>query len=91
VVEKYNSRLEAKDKIIQGLEEKIVSLEKRKDSQEVKDSQETMTNEIRQAMTHFKIMGLDVGRDTDNRKDIIDNTARAINEKVRGRPPGQPR
>jgi hypothetical protein len=83
VVEKYESRLEAKDKIIQGLEEKIATLEKRKDSQEVKDSQEIMTSEIRQAMTHFKVMDLDVGRDTDNRKDIIDNTARAINEKVR--------
>jgi hypothetical protein len=42
-----------------------------------------MTMEIRQAMTHFKLMDLDVGRETDNRKDIIDNTARAINEKIR--------
>jgi hypothetical protein len=83
VVEKYEDKLEAKDKIIQGLEDKIASLEKRKDSQEVKDSQEAMTSEIRQAMTHFKVMDLDVGRETDNRKYIIDNTARALNEKIR--------
>jgi hypothetical protein len=42
-----------------------------------------MTSEIRQAITHFKIMDLDVSRETDNRKDIIYNTARAINDKIR--------
>jgi hypothetical protein len=83
VVERYEDKLEAKDKIIKALECKIVELEKRKDSQEVKDSQEAMTSEIRQAMTHFKVMDLDLGRETDNRKEMIDNAAKAINGKIR--------
>jgi hypothetical protein len=31
----------------------------------------------------FKVMDLDMGRELDNRKDMIDNAAKAINVKIR--------
>jgi hypothetical protein len=82
-VGRFQDTIDTKDKIIKALEEKIEILERRKDSQEVKDSQDAMASEIRQAMTHLKVMDLDVGKDTDNRKEIIDNAAKALNTKVR--------
>jgi hypothetical protein len=82
-VEKFQDILDSKDRTIKELEDKIATLERRKDSQEVKDSQEAMASEIRQAMTHLKIMDIDMGKETDNRKDIIDSAAKALNGKIR--------
>jgi hypothetical protein len=82
-VGKFQDLIDSKDKTIKALEEKIVMLERRKDSQEVKDSQELMASEIRQAMTHLKVMDLDMVKETDNRKDIIECAAKALNGKIR--------
>jgi hypothetical protein len=82
-VEKYEAVIEEKDRKITDLQEKVRELEKRKDSQEVKDSQAEMALEIRQAMTTFKVMDLDMEKETDDRKEIIDSAAKAINSKIR--------
>jgi hypothetical protein len=65
------------------LTERVKELEKRKDSQEIKDSQDEMASEIRQAMTTFKVMDLDLEKETDDRKTIIDKTGESINKKIR--------
>ena len=75
-VEDYEEVIEQKDRKIADLMEKVRILEKRKDCQEVKDSQEDMTLEIKQAMTTFKVLDLDMDKETDDRKVIVEKQAR---------------
>jgi uncharacterized protein YjcR len=75
-VEDYEEVIEQKDRKIANLMEKVRILEKKKDCQEVKDSQEDMTLEIKQAMTTLKVLDLDMDKETDDRKVIVEKQAR---------------
>jgi hypothetical protein len=41
-----------------------------------------MVGEIRQAMTQFKVLDLDIGKETEDRQEIVKEAARALNEKI---------
>jgi hypothetical protein len=54
-----------------------------KDKMEVKASSKDMEDRLRLATTQFKVMDVDIGKETDNRAEIITKGMAAIKEKVR--------
>jgi hypothetical protein len=82
-VDRYENVIAEKDRKIEKLVERIGELEARKDSQEAKASQAEMAGEIRQAMATFKVLDLDIGKETEDRKEIIDGAAKDMNSKIR--------
>jgi hypothetical protein len=79
----YQEEIETKDRKISELHEKVIQLERRKDSQDIKESQDIMAGEIRQAMTQFKVLDLDIGKETEDRQEIVKEAAKALNERIR--------
>ncbi len=54
-----------------------------KDKMEVKASSKDMEDRLRLATTQFKVMDVDIGKETDNRAEIITKGMAAIKDKVR--------
>jgi len=82
--------VKGKDKEIRKLREKleeqssvVSSVVVTKDKMEVKASSKEMEDRLRQATTQFKVMDVDIGKETDNRTEIITRGMAAIKEKVR--------
>jgi hypothetical protein len=93
VVEEMDAMQEevkGKDKEIRKLRDKleeqssvVSSVVVTKDKMEVKASSKDMEDRLRLATTQFKVMDVDIGKETDNRAEIITKGMAAIKEKVR--------
>jgi hypothetical protein len=79
----YQTALERKDVVIARLEDKVKDLEARRIGQDVKESQDIMGGELKLAMTQFKVLDLDLGKESEDRKEITELATRAIKSKVR--------
>jgi hypothetical protein len=82
--------VKGKDKEIRKLRDKleeqssvVSSVVVTKDKMEVKASSKDMEDRLRLATTQFKVMDVDIGKETDNRAEIITKGMGAIKEKVR--------
>jgi hypothetical protein len=82
--------VKGKDKEIRKLRDKleeqssvVSSVVVTKDKMEVKASSKDMEDRLRLATTQFKVMDVDIGKETDNRAEIITKGMAAIKEKVR--------
>jgi hypothetical protein len=93
VVEEMDAMQEevkGKDKEIRKLRDKleeqssvVSSVVVTKDKMEVKASSKDMEDRLRLATTQFKVMDVDIGKETDNRAEIITKGMAAIKDKVR--------
>ncbi len=54
-----------------------------KDKMEVKASSKDMEERLKIATTQFKVMDVDIGKETDNRTEILTKGMAAIKDKVR--------
>jgi hypothetical protein len=82
--------VKGKDKEIRKLRDKleeqssvVSSVVVTKDKMEVKASSKDMEDRLRLATTQFKVMDVDIGKETDNRAEIITKGMAAIKDKVR--------
>ena len=89
-MDNLNTELKGKDKKIRELQEELAAQDTvvkavvvTKDKIEVKASSKEMEDRLRQATTQFKVMDVDIGKETDNRTEIITRGMAAIKEKVR--------
>jgi hypothetical protein len=89
-MEKLNGEIRRRDGVIKGLEvnmaeqdQKVVSVMKAKEKVEVKASSKEMEDRLKIANTQFKIMEVDIGKETDNRKEIIEKGMAELSKKVR--------
>jgi hypothetical protein len=89
-MDKLNSEMKGKDKIIRELQEELAaqdtvvkSVVVTKDKIEVKASSKEMEDRLKVATTQFKVMDMDIGKETEDRKEILSRGMKAIKDKVR--------
>jgi hypothetical protein len=89
-MDNLNSEMKGKDKIIKELKEELAaqdtvvkSVVVTKDKIEVKASSKEMEDRLKVAITQFKVMDMDIGKETEDRKEILSKGMTAIREKVR--------
>ncbi|MFO0000433.1 MAG: hypothetical protein ACK559_04835, partial [bacterium] len=82
--------VKGKDKEIRKLREQleeqtkvVSSVAVTKDKLEVKTSSKDMEERLKVATTQFKVMDVDIGKETDNRTEILTRGMAAIKAKVR--------
>jgi hypothetical protein len=89
-MDKLNGEIRKRDTVIRDLEvnvadqdQKVVAVMKAKDKVEIKASSKEMEERLKVANTQFKIMEVEIGKETDNRKEIIDKGMAELTKKVR--------
>jgi hypothetical protein len=89
-MDNLNTEMKGKDKIIKELKEELAaqdtvmkSVVVTKDKIEVKASSKEMEDRLKVAITQFKVMDMDIGKETEDRKEILSRGMTAIREKVR--------
>jgi len=89
-MDKLNSEMKGKDKVIRELQEELAaqdtvvkSVVVTKDKIEVKASSKEMEDRLKVATTQFKVMDMDIGKETEDRKEILSRGLAAIKDKVR--------
>jgi stress response protein YsnF len=89
-MDNLNTELKGKDKKIRELQEELAAQDTvvkavvvTKDKIEVKASSKEMEERLKVATTQFKVMDMDIGKETEDRKEILSRGLAAIKEKVR--------
>jgi hypothetical protein len=89
-MDKLNSKIEGKNRIIRELKEELASQETvvksvvvTKDEIKEKASSKEMEERLKVATTQFKVMDMDIDKETEDRKEILSRGMAAIKEKVR--------
>ena len=76
IIKELQQEIEAQDKVVKSV---VVTKEKI----EVKASSKEMEDRLKVAVTQFKVMDMDIGKETENRTEIIGRGLAAIKSKVR--------
>jgi hypothetical protein len=89
-MDRLNSEMKGKDVKIKQLEEELAtqnnvvkSVVVTKDKIEVKASSKEMEDRLKVATTQFKVMDMDIGKETEDRREILSRGLAAIKDKVR--------
>jgi hypothetical protein len=89
-MDSMQEEIRTKDKEITKLQEQVAiqdtavkAVAKTKDTIEIKASSKDMEDRLKVAMTQFKVMDMDIGKETDNRQEIVSNGMKALKDKIR--------
>jgi len=84
------SRIKGKDREIQGLKEELESqsnvvkaVSQSKERIEIKASSKDMEERLKISLTQFKVMDVEIGKETEDRKELISKGLEEIKKKVR--------